>query len=134
MPPTSPAEIARIALRRIAELRLAPTPENYERAYYDAAGGAKPEPVSPTEQQLVMRVQDIVAQAATTTGRLSDDLGDKRDDLAASLESLIDKPLADAAEVLQSVMKATREIHATVQASHAELQHTRRSLARSRTS
>jgi diguanylate cyclase len=129
MPPTAPVDIARIALRQIAELRITPTPENYERAYYEAAEVAKPASMPLADQQMVLRVENVVSKAAEATEKLSEHLGEGKDELTASLESLIQTPALNAAEVLQAIVETTAGIHATVQASHAELLDTRRSLA-----
>ncbi|MGE5450840.1 MAG: diguanylate cyclase domain-containing protein [Acidobacteriota bacterium] len=68
LPATTPALIAKGALRRIAEQRLDPTPENYRKAYEAESGIPQPhpEPESPP-------VDKAAATAATATAPEPDD-------------------------------------------------------------
>jgi diguanylate cyclase len=51
MPEVLPAQIAKLALRRLALSKQEPTPENYSRAYAAEAGGNLPEPALPERAQ-----------------------------------------------------------------------------------
>lgn len=131
--PPTPADYARIALRRIAELCLPPTPQNYAQHYYEAANETPPAPPAApdtVDSQLVQRVDDLVAQASATTEHLVSGLDRQNGDLANSLESLVEAgDGVDTTLLLQEVVATTRDIHAIVAASRLELQDTRRSLA-----
>ncbi len=63
-PGSSPAHIAKAALRRLALEKLEPTPENYERAYRIEAGGAAVATLLPERGQ---RLVERVAQRAFDT-------------------------------------------------------------------
>lgn len=137
----APAELARLALRRIAELRLPPTPELFAHHYY-AMAGARPTtgPLTPDaadamnvaiDPKLAERVDQILAQATSVTRDLADNVSVHSDEVAASLESLVaDMALpAGAVDVLQAVVASANAMHRTLLASHAELLDARRSLS-----
>ncbi|AKJ30959.1 sensor domain-containing diguanylate cyclase [Caldimonas brevitalea] len=66
----TPAQLAKAALRRLAQERLEPTPENYQRAYRAEAGESAPaEPGLPSTAQ---RVVDRLAQQAGAAPELLD--------------------------------------------------------------
>ncbi len=66
---TSPAHIAKAALRRLALEKLEPTPENYERAYRTEAGGAVVPTLLPERgQRLVERLAQRAFDAETSGG------------------------------------------------------------------
>jgi diguanylate cyclase len=136
-----PAELARVALRRIAELKLPPTPELFARHYY-AAPGAPPAPapagqgvplnlVAAADPHLAGRVEDIVAQASRVTRDLTDSVSLHSSEVAASLEGLVSDAVipTDAVELLQAVVASAKAMHQTMMASHAELVEARRSLS-----
>ena len=137
--PTSPAELARLALRRLAELKLPPTPELYAMHYYAAAGQEPPQAPAPAgagpaglvEQQLLHRVDGIIAKASSVTQELADDVSSRSEEVASSLEGLVadaDMP-PNAVELLQAVLSSANAMHKTMLASHAELIDARRSLS-----
>ena len=131
----SPAELARAALRRLAELRLPPTPELFAQHYYAIAGtrGAPPatQPAAPPiDPQLLERVGGIVGKAAEVTQALADDVSRGSDEVGSSLEGLVAEEMpANAVELLQAVVATANAMHATLRASHEELLDARRSLA-----
>ena len=136
----TPAVLARAALRRIAELKLPPTPALYTRHYYAAAGAPpapddqpKGEPVAQAnvDAQLLNRVEDILAKASSVTQDLADTVSTRSDEVAASLEGLIaDAAMpASAIELLQAVVTSANAMHQTMIASHTELVAARRSLS-----
>ena len=154
-PPSShpPAELARMALHRLAELKLPPTPELYALHYYTAAGQQPPgqaeathdaasrvnpagqvnpaDQASPVDQHLVERVDGIIAKASSVTQDLADNVSSRSEEVAVSLEGLVGDAAmpAGAIELLQAVVSSANAIHKTVLASHAELLDARRSLS-----
>ena len=66
---TSPAHLAKAALRRLALDKLEPTPENYERAYRMEAGGAAMATLLPERgQRLIERVAQRAFDAEASGG------------------------------------------------------------------
>ena len=145
-----------MALRRLAELKLPPTPELYALHYYAAAGQEPPRtpapapgaasathqtgaanpanPASaanPVDQQLVDRVDGIIAKASSVTQDLADKVSSRSEEVAVSLEGLVGDAAmpASAIELLQAVVASANAMHKTVLASHAELIDARRSLS-----
>ena len=136
--PTSPAKFARLALRRLAELKLPPTPELYATHYYAAAGQEPPQAPTPAgpgsrlvEQQLLHRVEGIIAKASSVTQDLADDVSNRSEEVASSLEGMVaDAEMPpNAVELLQAVLSSANAMHKTMLASHAELIDVRRSLS-----
>lgn len=128
VPMISPAELARVALRRIAELRLSPTPEHYEKFYYEAAGQVAKR-VPAVDEQVVQRLHELVAKASSTTEHLASGLQSTNNDLSVSIQTLADAYDGGASRVLSEIVASTRQIRATVEASHAELLDTQHSLS-----
>ncbi|NLR76125.1 MULTISPECIES: GGDEF domain-containing protein [Leeia] len=122
----SPADIARIALIRLAEQSLPPTPENYARFYYDVTGTAQP---AMQDAQLVAQVQQVVQDANLTTLQLVQYLGGQNATLETSIEDLSqadDKTRV--LHLLNSLISTTRSMQQTVEASRTELNETRQTL------
>lgn len=128
MPLIAPADLARAALLRIAELRVPPTPDNFEKFYYEAAGEAARR-VPARDEQVAARLHELVSQAASTTEQLNTGLQLKGDSLAASVENLAVAPAERAARLLGEIVESARDIRGTVQASHGTLLETQRKLA-----
>jgi diguanylate cyclase len=131
----TPTDFARTAIKRLVELQIPPTPDNFSRFYAQAcamAGVESPPPASSTglSEATLQQFDDLVGRAVATTTSLTTDL-DKHDaGLSVSLGALGDVPPAGAAgELLSLVLSMSKAIHATVKASHDELLETRRSLA-----
>ena len=117
-----PAEVARAALRRIAELQLPPTPEHFARHYYAIAGIAPPPAAAPAAGEFVSRVDDVVSHAAGVAQALAAGVATHRDDVAASLEGLVQEaPPTSVSVLLQALIVKSTVMHETLQASHAEL-------------
>jgi len=127
------ADLARTALLRIAELRLPPTPENYQRFYYEAAGTPQPFHTIGADQALVQRVDEVVSRAAASTEELALGLGQKNDDIAASLDQLVEGESTGVVEILRDIIASARDIQITAKVSYAELLEARRSLAEIKT-
>lgn len=127
----SPLDFARAALQRIAHHRVPPTPENYARHYYEAAGVIPPPgSLAGGEAQWLQRAGALVDAATATTGELATDLGRCSSDMAAPLTALLeDSHRSDSVQLLQNLVATAKDMQATVIASHAELLDARRSLA-----
>ncbi len=61
----SPAQIAKLALRRLAQSRQEPTPENYARAYAAESGGAVPSGLPEAAQPALQRLSQLASGDAT---------------------------------------------------------------------
>ncbi len=129
---TSPADIARMALKRLAELGLSPTPENYTRFYQDIAGVSQVVSAGASQQadgDLVASVHEVVAGAAEATGSLADLIRDHNQDFQSSLCGLrhTDEK-ADIMRILGSIISTASSMHETVEDSHSSLSQLRGTL------
>ena len=130
----APAELARSALRRLAELKLPPTPELYTQHYY-ATPGAAPAPlaaavIEPVDEKMVGRIGDILAKASEVTNGLAETTFSHSADMSASLEALVVDVMPDnAVDLLRAVVASAQAMHQTLKASHAELINARQSLS-----
>ncbi len=131
MTPASPVDLARAALQRIAEHRVPPTPENYARHYYEAAGAMPPSGLpSGADSHWLQRVGTLVDKAAATTGQLATGLDRYSGEMAAPLAALVeDTNPGNSVQLLHELVATAKGMQATVLASHAELLDARRSLA-----
>jgi diguanylate cyclase len=133
-------EAARAALHRLAQLGLPPTPENFQRFFAEAMGGgadpAQPRPLAAgpgdpgsEARELMQAVRRFAEQLVDATGSLAEDIGERNAELKQSMGSM--DALADlvaepeVATLLGTVLSITTNMHATVEASHAELLRTR---------
>jgi len=140
--PTVPTatEAARAALHRLSQLGLPPTPDNFQRFFTEAIGGAgmpaqarpmagSPAGVSAETQELVQAVRRFAEQLAEATGSLAQDIGEQNAELKQSMDSfdtLAGEPAPpEVSQLLGTVLSITTSMHATVQASHSELVRTR---------
>jgi diguanylate cyclase len=133
------SDLARTALRRLAELRLPPTPENFSRLYGEAAASrpasaahAAPAQAAPApkasaslDEATVLRFDDLVGRAVTATTQLTCGLDRHDRELDALVAGQSD---TNAVELLRAVLSMTQEMHSTVKASQTELIETRQSL------
>lgn len=128
----TPTELARIALKQIVELGLAPTPENFGRLYRDASGTtSNPAPPARNDPSpnMLQKFDALVCKAASTTEQLATGLARHDQAISISLEDLLAcKPVDEAAGSALEVAGLVRDIWTTVKASQAELLETRRSL------
>ncbi len=120
---SSPADLARMALLRLAELKLPPTPENYSKFYYEIAGASQPKSsgsdslplVSP---ETVAACRTAIGGATAATENLVEVLDDTGSDIAGSLADLIEvqqqpeqcRPLIEA--IVQHTSLLSREVKA----------------------
>ncbi|MEW9899139.1 GGDEF domain-containing protein [Chitinivorax sp. PXF-14] len=129
---TSPADIARVALKRLAELGLSPTPENYARFYHDIAGVSQVVAGGASQQadsDLVASVHEVVAGAAEATGSLADLIHDHNQDFQSSLSGLRQTDeKADIMRILGSIISTASSMHETVEDSHSSLSQLRGTL------
>lgn len=121
----SPAETARTALLRLAELGLAPTPENYSRFYNDIAGISHTATAEETPEQLKQMVsdaRDTVGQAASATASLADLIQDHNAEIRQSLDSLThsgDKD--DISLLLNNIVNTASTMYGSVAESREQL-------------
>ena len=71
-PPASPSpvDVARAALRSLAQRRLEPTPENYARAWAEQAGSARLTPAPPAARSLPRRLRNMFPDTPPRPARL----------------------------------------------------------------
>lgn len=125
-PTLTPADIARIALKRLAELGLPPTPENYGK-FYNAIAAIK----SPTDKsdeelksayQVLFRVSDVLDGMTETSEVLLADLARGGEVMSHSLGEIktgIDRQRLE--QVLNELIESTDTVCQTVTASHKDL-------------
>ena len=134
--PLSPVQIARIALVRLSEKGVPPTPENYSR-FYNEVAGINPED-SPEQDQTVLAALAsagvVISEAADTTEALLDALGGHSEGLRNSIDTLRQAEPADKlVELTNEILRTTVAMHQSVDASHGELRLMRDSLVEIRT-
>ncbi|SFN30794.1 diguanylate cyclase (GGDEF) domain-containing protein [Formivibrio citricus] len=143
--PVNPVEVARIALKRIAERGLPPTPENYAQFYNAIVTIKAPESKSSSEVQaaweVLYKVEDLVEEANAATGKLLDVLEGGGRDMAASLGALnnVRRSHTEKAksheevhsameDLLNQIIQSTHSMHSTVSTSHSDLRIIRESI------
>ncbi|WP_374356044.1 GGDEF domain-containing protein [Chitinimonas sp.] len=126
-PSLTPADIARIALKRLAELGLPPTPENYTKFYNAIAAIKSPMDKSDEElksaYQVLFRVSDVLEGMSDTSEELLADLNRGEAVMTHSLDAIksgLDRPRLEA--VLNELIASTDTVCQTVSASHRDLQ------------
>lgn len=135
----TPNVIGITVMQRLKETGEAPTPENYERLYYQISGLPPPEKGPRAAQndqatalcvELVQTVREMVQEASDQTGSLARDLGERNKSLTDNVNSL--KCSRDKEEILRllsAVVMQSSGIQSTVEASHKALEETRYTLA-----
>jgi len=143
--PVNPVEIARIALKRLTERGLPPTPENYTQFYNAILTIKAPETKTATEMQLAWQVlyklDDAVSDTAELTSSLLDNLASsssvfeqKLGDLQQVRQAHAEKSVspeethASLEDMLNVVISTTHNVHSTVTTSHSDLQTIRDSI------
>ena len=113
-PGTSPAHLAKAALRRLAVDKLEPTPENYERAYRMEAGGATVATLLPERgQRLIERVAQRAFDAEASGGAAAATefaLALARGRWEAAERVLQNSPAADASVIAALIERIVRGI------------------------
>lgn len=128
-----PIDIARVALHKMAERGIAPTPENYVREYRVAAGlpdaEANAVPFPPADPRTVELVRAIVELVTEVTAGLS--VGVERFDVDSQLALARIDQIQDADEMallLRTVMASALSLKQVVDASNRQLVETRQRL------
>jgi diguanylate cyclase len=108
---SSPAHIAKAALRRLALEKLEPTPENYERAYRSEAGGAAvatllPERGQRLVERLAQRAFDAEAAGAAAAAEFAQAVARGRWEVAE--RSLQNSPAPDASAIAALIERIVR--------------------------
>lgn len=123
----SPGDLARVALKRLTELGLPPTPDNYAKFYNAIATIKSPSDKSNEElksaYQVLFRVSDLLDGVSDTTEALLADLQRGGENMSQSLEALRaaeDGP--DVQTLLAEIIDSTGSVCETVVASHRDLQ------------
>ncbi len=143
--PVNPVEVARIALKRIAERGLPPTPENYSQFYNAIATIKSPETKTNNEVQaawdVLYKIDDLIVEANIATEKLIESLEGGGRDMAASLGALNNfrrthvensrthEEVHSAMEdLLNQIIQSTQSVHSTVTTSHGDLRLIRESI------
>ena len=134
----TPNVIGITVMQRLKETGEPPTPENYERLYYEisglpppakASGASKNDQATAICMELVQVVREMVQDVSDKTGNLAKDLDERNKGLSDNVNTL--KSSRDKGEILRllsSVVMQASGIQNTVEASHKELQETRYAL------
>lgn len=130
---TQPVEIARIALRRLTELKIPPTPENYVREYRRAAGlPVDDAPMSRlwvAGEETVNMVRAIVQVVSEVSAGLAIGVEQFDTDSTQALATIdqIHDP-ENFAQVLRTVTGSAMSLKQVIDATQRELQETRQRL------
>ncbi|GAB7126252.1 hypothetical protein JCM19000A_07590 [Silvimonas sp. JCM 19000] len=144
-PSVNPVEIARIALKRLAERGMPPTPENYAQFYNAIVTIKSPEEKTNDELQqawqILCRLDDAVSDTRDTTEQLLSSLAEGGDTMANRLGELKQTRQAHLTraqapeethnkleELLDDIIHSTSNIHSTVKSSHIDLAAIRESV------
>lgn len=141
----NPVEIARIALKRLAERGMSPTPENYSQFYNAIVTIKSPESKSQTDVQtaweILYKIDDLINETNAATEKLLEVLEGSSTDMATSLGALHHVRRAHAEQrhspeeshsalegLLNQIIESTQNVHSTVTTSHSDLQAIRDSI------
>ncbi len=144
-PPVNPVEIARIALKRLVESRLPPTPENYTQ-FYNAIATIKAPDDKTTDElkqawQILCRLDDAAGEVSNTTEGLLSALASSGEHMVSSLGELqnareahrtrsvpVEETHGRLESLLTNLIDSTSTIQTTVQTSHSDLAAIRESM------
>ncbi|XZG69951.1 GGDEF domain-containing protein [Chitinibacteraceae bacterium HSL-7] len=135
VPPVQPVEIARIALKRLAERGLPPTPENYTQFYNAIVTIKSPESKSNAELQqaweILCQLDDALLDITDNTQSLLSTLAAGEQSMVANLGALrhsrhdntrTSDDLSHHVEgLISNVIDSTQHLHASVSASHTDI-------------
>lgn len=138
----TPNVIGITVMQRLREAGVPPTPENYEKFYYEISGLPRPgkpatetsettatKPPSEFYSELIAMLRSMLQEVTDKTENLAKDLGDKNKDLAGNVDCL--RGSRDKNEILRllsTVVMQAGGIQNTVEASHKDLVETRQAL------
>lgn len=121
----SAAEFARVALHKLTEQGLAPTPENYAKAYSEVSGTEPPLPVTGNTfpcMELLDLIKNMLEVTAQKTGGLADDLQTGKQEIKQSIDSLsATQEKERILQLLSSVISVTSSIHSRVEDAHEDI-------------
>jgi diguanylate cyclase len=127
-----PVEVARQALKRIAESGLAPTPANYAREYRRAAGLPIEEPEGPVSDQPSREAAEMLRGIIEMIGQTADGLSVGIDRFGGDLQTMfgdVDRLDADGVRgLLEGLTVSGLALQKAVEASRSELETTRKRL------
>lgn len=134
-PTLTQSDIARVALKRLAELGLPPTPDNYSK-FYNAIATIKspvnkPESELKSAYQVLFQLSDLLDGVNDTAEQLISDLQRGGENMSQSLEAL--KATEDGAALqllLAEIIDSTDFVYETVNASHRDLQDLKTSMTK----
>ena len=132
----TPNVISAIVIQRLKETGEVPTPENYERLYYELSGLSRPDKPPEADGQassicaeLIQVLRDMVQEVSDKAGHLVKDLGEKNKGLSDNVSSLrTSKDKEEILRLLSAVLVQASGIQTTVEASHKELLDSRQTL------
>ncbi|MGZ8229357.1 MAG: GGDEF domain-containing protein [Burkholderiales bacterium] len=124
--PLKPVDIARAALRNMADRCIPPTPENFTREYRIIAGLPPVEWQSPEMVEMVQAMIDLVSHTASNLATGVNRFHDETKPMLANVESTQEREFAS---LLRSFTAATLSLHQTVDTARQELTETRQRLA-----
>lgn len=126
----TPVQIARIALVRLSEKAVPPTPDNYRRFYNDVAEVKEAsEAGSTVDKQLIESAGLIVNEVSETTSSLLDALEGHNGTLHSSIQNLrTHDPEHQLLDAVNEILRTAVAMHQSVDSSHGELRLMRDSL------
>ena len=130
--PQNPVAIARLALRKLAETALAPTPENYASEYRRVAGLATPGPgerhaevLPPASTATLLRLVETLGH---TTAGLCVGIDRFDSDVKTVLDGVGESDSAAVRELAHALTASRQMLQETVESSRTELQEMRQRL------
>ncbi|MDK2126290.1 GGDEF domain-containing protein [Parachitinimonas caeni] len=132
-PTLTPADIARVALKRLGEMGLPPTPENYSR-FYNAITTIKSASEQSEEElkgayRVLFRVNDVLDSVHDLTHAVLAELSRSSEEMGTSLEALQatdDRQVVSG--LLQHIIDSTGQVYSSVAASQRDLNQLKESM------